>query len=463
VKRVGGSFRDPSGFVFLDGTTVYRRINQAYAQDYAKLMSSGLYAELASSGLLVEHEELASTDIAPGAFKVIRPRKIRFISYPYEWTFGQLKAAALLTLEIQRRALDRGMSLKDASAYNIQFEGWRPVHLDTLSFETYREGNAWPAYRQFCEHFLAPLALTSYTGWPFHRFLSTHLDGLPLGLAAGLLPFRTLARPGLLTHIHLHALAQRRVTTSPQSGRGRMSRNALSGLISSLESAVKAQRWKAKETVWEDYYDNTNYQGDALENKGQLVQEFLDQIEPTPRLAWDLGANTGLFSRMLTRRNALVISLDFDAACVERNYQDCVREQNQLVLPLIMDLTNPTASLGWALEERASLLERGPADLLLALALIHHLAIARNIPLDRIARFFGDCARFVIVEFVPKEDSQVQRLLSGREDIFPDYSESSFIREFEKRFTIVKRAAIRNSGRTLFLMAKRSQSDGENE
>lgn len=457
MKRVGGSFRDPSGFVFVDQETVYRQVNPCYAKDYEALMSSGLYEDLSSSGLLVEHEEASAADTPRDAFRLIRPRRIPFISYPYEWTFGQLKAAALLTLQIQRRALDRGMSLKDASAYNIQFEGWRPVHLDTLSFETHQEGAAWPAYRQFCEHFLVPLALTSYTGWPFHRFLRVHLDGIPLRLAAGLLPKRTLARPGLLTHIHLHAQAQKRVVSSAarHPARGKMSRAALLGLVASLESAVKALRWKPAETTWEDYYDNTNYRGGAFDQKQRLVEEFVDQITPAPRLAWDLGANTGLFSRLLARRGILTVSFDFDEVCVERNYLEGVREQNGLILPLILDLTNPTPSLGWAHEERTSLLERGPADVALALALIHHLVIANNIPMDRVAGYFSDCTRFLIVEFVPKQDSQVQRLLAGRKDIFPDYSEPCFVKEFGKHFTILGSASIQPSERTLYLMVKR--------
>lgn len=461
MKRVGGSFRDPSGFVFLDDTTLCRQVNRCYAENYTALMSSGLYAELISSGLLVEHEESGPPDPARQAFKVIRPRKIPFISYPYEWTFGQLKAAALLTLDIQRRALEHGMSLKDACAFNIQFEGWRPIHIDTLSFEGYQEGAAWPAYRQFCEHFLVPLALTSYKGWPFNPFLRIHLDGIPLQLGAALLPARTLARPGLLTHVHLHSQAQTRVARNPRPSRRQMSRTALLGLLGSLESAVSAQRWKPAETTWGDYYDNTNYQGEAFEHKGRLVQEFFDQVSPPPRLAWDLGANTGPFSRLLAGRKAHAISFDFDAVCVERNYRECVKERNQLVLPLVLDLTNPSPSLGWAHEERASLIERGPADLALALALIHHLVIAHNIPVDKVANFLAECARYLIIEFVPKEDSQVQRLLAGRKDIFPDYCESSFVAEFEKRFEVLKSAKIRQSERTLFLMARRSNSAGE--
>ncbi|HXK61792.1 MAG TPA: SAM-dependent methyltransferase [Acidobacteriota bacterium] len=454
MKRLGASFRDPSGFLFVNHQgALYRQINPVYEGHYRLLMSSGLYSELASDGLLVEHEEVDAA-VAPGrsASFVIRPRRLPFISYPYEWTFGQLKAAALLTLRIQRLALERGMWLKDASAYNIQFDGWRPILVDTLSFETYQEGKPWPAYRQFCEHFLAPLALMSCTGSAFHRFLRVHLDGIPLENASRLLPTRTLLRPGLATHLHLHSMAQKRFSDGGRQKSGGFSRNALCGLINSLESAVSKQNWRPKGTVWADYYDNTNYGREAFEHKRQLVGEFVSLVTPAPQLAWDFGANTGLYSRLLAERGILTISFDSDIACVEQNYLEAVKEKNRLVLPLVMDLANPSPALGWAHEERESLLQRGPADLLVALALVHHLAIGHNVPLERLAEFFASCARFLIVEFVPKSDSQVQRLLRGREDVFPDYTEENFIGEFGKHFTVLRVEEIKQSTRKLYLM-----------
>jgi hypothetical protein len=451
MKRIGASFRDPSGFVFVDSGTLFRQINPVYAENYRFLMSSGLYQELTSAGLLVDHEEV-SPSRATGSPIVIRPRRLPFVSYPYEWTFGQLKAAAILTLKVQRSALEHGMWLKDASAYNVQFEGWRPVFVDTLSFEVYQEGKPWPAYRQFCEHFLAPLALMSYTGWAFHQFLRVHLEGIPLEMVARLLPARTLVRPGLLAHIHLHSLAQKRFSDKSRQGREGMSRTALLGLVSSLESVIRAQRWRPGRSVWGDYYEKTNYGDEAFEHKKQLVEAFTSLLTPAPAIAWDFGANTGLYSRLLAQRNILTISLDSDIACVEHNYLECTKEKNRYLLPLVLDVANPSPALGWAHEERESLVQRGPADVLLALALLHHLAIGHNVPFDRLAQFFAVCARFLIVEFVPKEDSQVTRLLQGREDIFTDYSESAFLEEFGKHYTVLKCEKIRHSARNLYLM-----------
>ncbi len=453
MKRIGASFRDPSGFLFVDRGTLYRQINSIYERNYRFLMSSGLYQELTSAGLLVDHEEMSpSQNPASGSSIVIRPRRLPFVSYPYEWTFSQLKAAAALTLKVQRLALERGMWLKDASAYNVQFEGWRPVFVDTLSFEVYQEGRPWPAYRQFCEHFLAPLALMSYTGCAFHPFLRVRLEGIPLEMAARLLPFRTLVRPGMVTHVHLHSLAQKRFSDKRGRARDGMSRTALLGLLSSLESVVKAQRWRPSKSVWGDYYDNTNYGTEAFEHKQRLVEDFISELTPAPNLAWDFGANTGFYSRLLARRKILTISFDSDISCVEQNYLQCTKEKNAYLLPLLIDLANPSPALGWAHEERESLLQRGQADLLLALALVHHLAISHNVPLDRLAQFFAACARSLIVEFVPKEDSQVARLLQGRDDIFQDYSESAFLEEFGKHFVVLRCEKVRHSSRKLYLM-----------
>jgi hypothetical protein len=213
------SFRDPSGFVFVRDGVLYRQVNRVHREHYDRLMASGLYERLATDGLLVPHEEDDAVPAAPDlAYKVLRPERVPFVSYPYEWCFGQLKAAALATLAIQRTALDFGMSLRDASAYNIQFLQGKPTHIDTLSFETLREGEPWVAYRQFCQHFLAPLVLSRYRDARLGQLSRVHLDGIPLDLATGLLPWRARLHPPLLLHLFLHARRQRRhERTSMQS------------------------------------------------------------------------------------------------------------------------------------------------------------------------------------------------------------------------------------------------------
>ena len=453
-RTIPGSFRDPSGFLFSRDGVLYRQVNTVYQEDYDLLMTSGLYGALVDDGLLIPHEEV---EVEPaeveGAHKVIRPEAVPFISYPYEWCFSELKDAALATLRIQQLAFEHGMSLKDASAYNIQFRGCKPVFIDTLSFEKYREGLPWVAYRQFCQHFLAPLALMSYRDIRLSQLLRVYIDGAPLDLASSLLPARTRFKLSLLCHIHLHAKSQQRFADKAvEKPTGKVSAMSLRGLIDNLQSTVKGLTWQPKGTEWGDYYYDTNYTDAAFEQKRQLLAEYLDEIQP--RVAWDLGANTGVFSRVASEKGILTLSFDIDPAAVEKNYRDGVSEGQEKVLPLLLDLTNPPPGIGWQHEERMSLLERGPTDAAFALALIHHLAISNNLPFQKIGAFFAEACESLIIEFVPKSDSQVQRLLTTRDDIFTDYTQEAFEREMSAYFTIDRSAKIEGSERTLYLMRK---------
>jgi hypothetical protein len=453
-SSIPSSFRDPSGFLFWHEGAVYRQINKAYRDNYDGLMSSGLYAKLVDSELLVGHEEVELACPKPeSAYKVIKPEQLKFISYPYEWCFSQLKDAALTTLEIQKVCLDYGMSLKDCSAYNIQFAKGKPLFIDTLSFESYEEGRPWVAYRQFCQHFLAPLALMSFTDIRLNQLFRTNIDGVPLDLAASLLPLQTKLRFSLLSHIHLHARSQKHYADKAvATNNHRMSSLALRGMIDNLESAVRKLSWLPKGTEWADYYEDTNYSSRALEHKKRLVVDYVEEVQP--RSLWDLGANIGVFSRIASQKGIPTLSFDIDPASVEKNYLKCNKEKETRILPLLLDLTNPSPSIGWNSRERMSLLERGPVDSVLALALIHHLAISNNLPFSMIADFFGQICTSLIIEFVPKSDSQIQRLLQSREDIFPNYTLDSFVAEFEKYYRIARSEQIEDSERTLFLMIR---------
>jgi hypothetical protein len=451
---VPGSFRDPSGFLFLRDRSLYRQVNAVYREHYDHLMGSGLYDVLVAAGLLVPHEEVpiefAATE---SAYKVLKPEVVPFVSYPYEWCFSELKHAALRTLEVQRRALDFGMVLKDSSAYNVQFIDGKPVLIDTLSFEMYQEGQPWVGYRQFCQHFLAPLAVSAYRDVRLSQLSRVYMDGIPLDLASSLLPLRTWLSFSLLSHIHLHARSQKHFAGRAVATEARqVSQRGLVGIVENLDSAVKRMHWRAKGTDWVDYYEESAYSPDSLEHKKQLVAEFLDEVKP--RLVWDLGANTGLFSRIASDKGIRTIAFDIDPAAVERSYLECVEKGETAILPLLLDLTNPSPCIGWQNQERMSVLERGPADTALALALIHHLAIANNVPLGRVAGFFSGICDSLIIEFVPKSDPQVQRLLSTREDVFSDYSQQAFEAAFCEYLEIQRSARIRDSERTLYLMKR---------
>ena len=451
------SFRDPSGFVFSRDGLVHRQINRAYQKNYDHLINSGLCEKLVQDGLLIPHAKVSlQYAVTEDAYKVIRPEPIPFVSYPYEWCFSQIKHAALLTLEIQTKAFDFGMSLKDCSAYNIQFRGGKPIFIDTLSFEKYREGQPWVAYRQFCQHFLAPLALMSCTDIRLHQLFRVYLDGVPLDLASRLLPRRTWVNFGLLPHIHLHAKAQKRFADESVSSKSHnVGRMAFLGLVDSLKSAVEKLGWQPGGTEWHNYYEITNYSDAALEHKKQLVAEMLSEITPTPKSVWDLGANTGAFSRIASDNGIPTVSFDMDPAAVEKNYLESVAKAETNLLPLVLDLTNPSPGIGWENQERMSLLDRGPTDVVLALALIHHLAISNNLPLGKVACFLSQVCRSLIIEFVPKSDSQVQKLLSSRKDIFGKYDQQNFEREFGAFFDIQHSEPITDTSRILYLMTTR--------
>jgi ribosomal protein L11 methylase PrmA len=454
---VQGSFRDPSGFLFYRNGTLYRQVNAVYKSHYELLMNSGLYGALVERSLLVPHQDSDESPAeAETAFKIIQPKPIRFISYPYEWCFSQLKDAAMTTLAVHKAAVEQGLILKDASAYNIQFSGGKPLLIDTLSFEKYSEGLPWIAYRQFCQHFLAPLALMSRVDVRLGQLLRIHIDGIPLDLTSGLLPWRARMSFRLLVHIHLHAASQKRYESKPVSPVGRkMSRQAMLGLVDNLESTVKSLEWKDAGTQWGNYYQDTNYTTEAFARKQETLRRYIKAISPS--VVWDLGANTGVFSRIAARTGAQVVSFDVDPAAVEKNYLQCKSEGEKNIQPFLLDLTNPSPGIGWDNKERMALAERGPADLALALALIHHLAITNNVPFSRIARSLHDLCRNLVIEFVPKEDSQVQRLLATRQDVFPDYTREAFEKEFRLFFDISASEKIPQSERILYLMHKKDK------
>lgn len=444
------SFRDRDGFLFERNGQLLRQVNRSYAPHYDLLMESGLYDQLAEAGDLVRHRELEAPGMAPElAYKVIQPDPLEFVSYPYEWCFSQLKDAAMLTLKTQKRALESGLTLKDASAYNVQFHASRPLLIDSLSFSRFEPGEPWIAYRQFCQHFLAPLALMAYRDVRLGQLLRVHLDGVPLGLTSRLLPLRTRLRGGLQIHIHLHASMQRRASGSPTTGHGSgVSRRGMLGLIDSLERAIRALDWEPAGTEWSDYVEVHAYSPAAFEAKRRAVEAFLDEAEP--RSVWDLGANTGVFSRLSSSRRTPTIAFDLDPGAVELNYRQCRTEVEPHLLPLLLDLTNPSPSQGWAHRERDSLVRRGPAGAMLALALVHHLAIGNNLPLSSVAEYLAELGPRLLIEYVPKGDPQVQRMLANRADIFDDYSAEGFESAFQRRFGIVRRTPLADSERALY-------------
>jgi len=458
--RDPGSYRDPSGFVYSRDGVLYRQINESFGDRWRDLVESGVLADLQAQTILVAHEAAPIEAAAEPAtaVAVIRPEPIPTISYPYEWSFGMLKDAALLTLEAQLAVSERGFTLRDATAYNVQFLRGRPILIDTLSFERAEQGAPWIAYRQFCEQFLAPLALMAQRDVRLGLMLREHVDGIPLDLAARLLPGRTRWNLGLGAHIHAHARAQRRYAgkageAAAETKKATMSPMRQQALLDSLRRTIEKLDWTPEGTEWADYADNTSYGEAGTAAKDELVGRFLADAGGVR--VWDLGANTGRFSRIAASLGGDVVAWDIDPAAVERNYRQVRRDGEERILPLVLDLANPSPGLGWANEERKSVVERANADVVLALALVHHLAIGRNIRLAMIAELLARLAPQVIIEFVPDTDPMAQQLLAGRDDVRPSLTIEGFRAIFERAFEIVQDLAIEDSARRLLLMRRR--------
>lgn len=451
------SFRDPSGFVFRHNGEVYRAIAPVYFEHFERLKQSGLFEKLIEKRWLINHKEVSCG--LPGefaSFKIIKPNPIPFISYPYEWCFTQLKDAALLTLKVQKEALKHGMILKDASACNIQFIGPNPVFIDTLSFETYREGIPWNAYGQFCRHFFAPLSLMSYKGHELSQFLATSVDGIPLELASSLLPFKAkLLNSGIAAHIAVHTRMEKKYSGSDWINIPAVTlpKPKLFSLIEHLEDCIVSLKFKDQKTKWNSYAIFDSYTKEAAEKKGKIISEWLKTIRPN--MVWDIGCNMGRFSEVAAANSNYVVAMDADAYCIEYLYKELKRNVKN-ILPLAINFSNPSPASGWANRERKTVAMRGPTDVVLALALVHHLRIGSNVPFDKISDYFSVLGKTLIIEFVPKEDKQVKQMLFSREVIFYDYNEENFQVAFKKHYIIKERCKLPDSDRILYLMESKN-------
>lgn len=460
TARHPASWRDPAGFVYWRDGVLLRQVQPAWADEWQAFAGTSLARRLVDTGRLLGWRDAPLADAFDGsAAAVIAPEVVPFISYPYEWTFGQLRDAALLTLDVQAAALEVDWTLKDASAYNVAFRGVSPVLIDHLSFQRLPPDSPWVAYQQFCEQFLAPLALMARRDVRMGRMLRGHLDGVPLDLAAALLPGRTKLRLGLGAHLHLHARSQRsHAGDARKPTEVRLSRSRLSALVESLRGTVEGLRWEPSGTEWADYADkgHQSYEGGTPDAKEAIVGDLLEAAGPgLGRTCWDLGANTGRFSAIAAAQGYRVLSFDIDPAAAERHYRALRAAGRTDTTPLVMDLADPSPGLGWAGRERTSLLDRADGDVILALALVHHLGIGRNVPLAMVLDLLADLAPQAIVEWVPRGDPMVDVLLASREDVFTDYTTEGFEAAASARHAVVSRTPIPGSPRVLYHLKRR--------
>jgi len=446
-NRDTSSFRDPSGYIFYESNEIYRKINKSYFDEYNNLMKSGLYDELVEKNLLIRHQEVEKKD----DYIIIKPEKIPFISYPYEWCFDELRDAALLTLEIQEIALKYNMILKDATAYNIQFYKGKPIFIDTLSFSNYKEGEPWGAYGQFCRHFMAPLLLMNNVDENLNCLLKNYIDGIPIELANNILK----KRGGLpaMQHIKLHSKSITKNNNIKETKNIYLSKTSIININLMMKRQIEQMKHKKTATEWDSYYDNTNYDDKAEKSKIDLVEQYIKYIKLKENdIIWDFGANDGKYSRLAVKNGGYVISYDIDYNAVNRNYNKIKEDSENNILPLLLDLTNPPSSIGFAENERKGLTSRGPAKCIMLLALIHHICISNNVPLENISDWLSKISKYIIIEFIPKNDSQIEKLLRTRRDIFDNYNEITFEKEFSEHFKIIKKNKVIDSKRIMYLM-----------
>jgi len=459
VTFAPSSFRDPDARVLaVDGGRVVRVLSARAAAADAALRANGLLDELVRDRLLVPSAPTRDVTIPDGWAAAIESPRLPFVSYPYEWSFGMLQDAALLTLRLSERLLERGVMLKDASAYNVLFDGAAPLFVDVASLAPYEENAPWAAYGQFCDHFLAPLMLEAYRGVRFQPALRGSLEGLSVtDQLAPLLTVADLWRPGVLVHVKARALLDRRTRRLATSLRREVRRAAVpkAAVLRNLQGLHRiVSRLRSRTpSVWAEYDDANTYDAATLERKTTFVAAACERLGGG-RLAWDVGANTGRYSRVLAERYRCVVAMDADAGAVDRLYRSVHgTPAARAIVPLVADLMDPSPARGWRGRERAALTERGQPDLALYLALVHHLCLGRGVPLDDFLDLACASSPASVIEFVAADDPMSQAILATKEAAHPGYDLAAFRTLATRRGRIVAETAV-SPTRHLFLLTR---------
>lgn len=449
-----GSFRDPDSRVFRDGDRVLRALSERGLEDWEQLAGTEFFTRMQDDGRIVRTERFEDPPAIrlDGVSAVLRHERVPFVSYPYEWPFSMLREAALLELELLRAALAEDMVLKDGSPYNVQWRGSRPVFIDVGSFERLGEGEPWAGYRQFCTLALYPLMIQAYAGLPFQPWLRGSLEGIEPAEARAVLRGRHTFRPGVLAHVALHARLERREgdrDTRTEVKKAGFRKELIEANVGRLQKLVGKLDWGSSKTAWSDYSDRAHYDAEELDRKDRFVREACVSVRPG--LTWDLGCNDGRYSRIAAETSGYVIAVDGDHATVEALYRDLRSENDERILPLVMDLADQSPARGWRGLERTRLEERGRPDLVFCLALVHHLSIAANVPLAEVVDWLASLGGTLVIEFAGRDDQMVKRLLSRkRDDAHPDYTLESFEQILGQRFEIVRREPLASGLRTLY-------------
>jgi hypothetical protein len=453
-----GSFRDRDGRVYHCQGRIFRGLSQAALDSFRKLREQPFFIKLVKAGKVIGTRELIGeenplpADVKSHWAGFLEHDRVAVISYPYEWTFSMLKAAASLQLQLVERAVSHGFSLKDATPYNIQFVDRKPVFIDIPSFEPLPEGEPWAGYRQFCEMFLFPLMLQAYKKCNFQSFMRASIDGVDVQTAASLFSFRDRFRKGVLSHVWLQSKLDRRFGGSSENVRSSLksagfNRELILVNVRKLQKLVKKLEWEATGSEWGDYTGFHNYTEEDHVRKEEFVRAAI--VDEKPATVWDIGCNTGQFSNIAASECRQVLSTDIDHVAVERLFLNPETPDN--ILPLVQNVADPSPNWGWRNCERTDLQTRSQPGLVLCLALIHHVVITANIPLAEFIDWLAGLTDKLVIEYVSRKDDKVQTLLRNKDDKYKDYSRESLEMNLERHFDIKRQQEVNNGDRSLYL------------
>lgn len=460
MTKASGSFRDPNNGVFIKEGKVYRALRRESLADWQALRDSRFWNRSIENGWIIGTRELQAEeprDLPEGFEEILVHEAVPFISYPYEWCFEMLRDAALLTLQINREGLVDGFITKDGSAFNVQWRKSTPVFIDVGSLSRWQPGQAWAGYQQFCQHFLNPLLVTYLRNIPFRPWLRGSLDGIETETAKSLLWPRFAATPGVFKDIFLHSLLLRASAGTKRSVRQELKSHSfgpevVQANLRRLTKVIERLGLRAGSSGWSGYEEDNRYSDEDRGAKRDFVTRAIETCDPA--LVWDLGCNTGEYSRLAAEAGALVVAMDGDERAVARLYERTKSHAKGEILPLVIDLTDPSPDTGWRGRERLCLISRGRPDMIFFLALVHHLALTKSIPLDEIVGWLAETGTRVVFEFVHREDRMAQHLLRNKEERYEGYSLQRFRGLLNGRFVVEDEREICEGQRTLFLLRR---------
>lgn len=468
LKREKGSFRDRNNQVFKVGERVFRGISEKALGDWYCLEKSAVLKKYSASGNIIG-SRLLDTDAESTVLQTdannwhawLEHECIPFINYPYEWCFEMLKDAALLHLNLLEAGLHEGITIKDASAFNIQFVGSCPTFIDIPSFEKYQSGTPWLGFRQFCQHFLYPLMLQSYKKISFRNWQRGNVEGITPYECSQLMSLRDMFRPGVFPLVYLQskmvaALGDKKTSMLAEAQEGEFGREIIYVNIRKVRRIIERLTWEPSRSEWSEYTSTNSYDRECFDRKCAFVKEAAAQ--KCRNRVWDIGCNTGHFSRMFSENSDYVVALDIDELSIQKLYRQLKAEGNRKILPLVFDLTNPSPGLGWRCKERLSLEDRQPPDLILCLALVHHLVITGNVPLADVIDWLASFKCEVVIEMLTKQDEMVHKLLLNKTDQYPEFTVEGFEAIAEHYFDVRKKEAVMAERRYLYHLVPKGSS-----